>query len=140
VKSDDRRLLEKVNDAEFDWNGPRRPQAFANLILVCRSLALDLRLMRSDEDVTKKFLENSEGEAFDKVLISFAKQEQIEEWGQGGEVTSVNLYVESRKDRVPPLDKLYPDPAGLYSRQIFHPEKPWQMGLIKLVKPMFFIP
>ena len=101
VKSDDRRLLDKIGDADFNWNGPRRPQAFANLILVCRSLALDLRLMRSGEDVTQKFLEKSEGEAFDKVFISFAGPEQIADWGCGGEVTSANLYVESAKDRLP---------------------------------------
>jgi tetratricopeptide (TPR) repeat protein len=42
VKSDDRRLLEKIDDADFEWDGSRRSQAFANLILVFRSLALDL--------------------------------------------------------------------------------------------------
>jgi DNA-directed RNA polymerase beta' subunit len=136
VKSDDRRLLEKVNDPGFNWNESRRPQAFANLILICRSLALNLRLLRSEEDVTENFLEKNKGEAFDRVTLSFAKQEQLMDWGRGGEVSSVDLYAKSKKDRVLPLDKIYPDPEGLYSRKIFDPKKPWQMGLIKLAKPV----
>ena len=136
VKSDDRRLLKKIDDVDFKWDESRRSQAFVNLILMCRSLALDLRLLCSTKDVTENFLKNNEGELFDKIAISFAKPEQVKDWGWGGEIDSVNLYVEKKEDRVPPLDKLYPDPKGLFSRKIFDPKKPWQMGLIELAKPI----
>ena len=136
VKSDDRRLLKKIDDVDFKWDESRRPQAFVNLILICRSLALDLRLLNSTEDVTEKFLENNEGEVFDKITISFAKPGQVKDWGRGGGISSVNLYVENKKDWVPPLGKLYPDPEGLYSRKIFDPKIPLQMGLIELAKPI----
>ena len=128
--------MKKIDDVDFNWNESRRPQAFVNLILICRSLAIDLRLLRSTEDVTEKFLENSDGETFDKIAISFAKSEQVRDWGRGGVVSSVNLYVQDKKDRVPPLDKLFPDPEGLFSRKIFDPKKPYQMGLIELAKPI----
>ena len=73
VKSDDRKLQKRIDDADFKWNGSRRPQAFVNLILICRSLGFDLQLLRSGEDVTDSFIENSEGELFDE-CIHFIRQ------------------------------------------------------------------
>ena len=84
VKSDDRRLQKRIDDLNFHWNESRRPQAFVNLILLCRGLGLDLKLLRSGADVTDSFIENSEGSLLDNVSISFAKSDQIKHWGRGG--------------------------------------------------------
>jgi DNA-directed RNA polymerase beta' subunit len=88
--------------------------------------------MNSSQDVTEKFLENPEGEIFDKVSISFAKPEQVKDWGRGGEISSINLYAQSKKGD----DGLSPDPEGLLSRKIFDPLKSWQMGRITLARPI----
>ncbi len=135
-KSDDRRLQMKASDQDFQWNGSRRPQALVNLILLCRSMGLDLKLLRLGVDVTERFIENIDGEIFDNVSITIAESDQIKYWGRGGEVKTVNLYAQNKKDFIPPLNKLHPDPEGLYSRRIFDPRKPWQMGLIVLTEPI----
>ena len=136
VKSDDRRLLEKVKDPDFNWNESRRPQAFLNLILVLRSMGFDLQLLASDDDVTDAFFQNRDGVPFDKVSLTFATSEKIKQWGCGGTIQSIDLYAQKKEDQRKPLDKFYPDPDGLFSRTIFDPRKPWQMGLIKLVTPI----
>ena len=105
------------------------------MILVFRSLGLDLRLLdKNGNDVTQKFLKNSIGEQFSEVALSYAGPEQIKEWLLGGKVTSLNLYNSQKKNG--DVDALLPDPAGLLSREIFDPQKPWQMGVIKLACPI----
>jgi hypothetical protein len=136
IKSDDRRLQIKINDGDFQPNESRRPQAFVNLILVCRSMGLDLQLLRSGVDVTDRFIENIDGEIFDNVSIKIAQSDQIKYWGRGGEVKSINFYAQKKEDYISPLNKLSPDPEGLFSRRIFDLINPWKMGLIVFPRPI----
>ena len=135
VKSDDGKFRRKsIKDLE-DFGTYRRPQSLVNLILVFRSLGLDLRLLdKNGKNVTQNFLKTSIGEQFSEVALSYAGSDQIIEWALGGQVTSLNLYNSHKKNG--DGDALLPDPMGLLSRVIFDPQKPWQMGVIKLACPI----
>jgi len=133
VKSDDKRLRKKNMDDGTELDHYRRPQALVNLILILRSLGLDLRLLNNmKDDVTQNFLKRSIGEIFNEVTFSYAKPDQMNDWFLDGEISSLNMYATTKKKD----DELLPDPSGLLSRDIFDPRKPWQMGLIKLACPI----
>jgi hypothetical protein len=135
VKSDDRRLRRKNITELVDFDTYRRPQALVNLILIFRSLGLDLRLLdKHGNNVTQNFLNNSIGEQFEEITLSYAGPDQIAEWEIGGQITSLNLYSPSNNGSK--IKGVTPDPEGLLSREIFDPQKPWQMGVIRLTCPV----
>ena len=133
VKSDDE-LLRKQNKVGgfLKDEGDRRPQALVNLILLFRALHLDLRLFnKNGKDVTKIFIENKLGIAFEKASLSWAKDDQIDDWHITNEVTSENLFTSEKGKTATEYD-----PNGLYSMIIFPPDYNWQMGKISLAKPV----
>jgi DNA-directed RNA polymerase beta' subunit len=135
VKSDDAKFRKNGIYDLADFDSCRSPQSLKNLILVFRSLGLDLRLLdRSGKNVTQNFLENKTGVQFSEVAFSYAKPDQMNEWLLGGEITSVSLYESLKKKSEKRIDS--PHLMGLLSREIFDPLKPWQMGVIKLACPI----
>ena len=136
VKSDDGKFRKKsIKDLE-DFGTYRRPQSLVNLILVFRSLGLDLRLLdKNGNNVTQNFLKNSIGEQFSEVTLSYAGPDQINEWLLGGQVTSLNL-VQLPEEKWRCGCAFTRPEAGLLSREIFDPKNPWQMGVIKLSCPI----
>jgi len=135
VKSDDNRLRKTISDTGTGLDEYRRPQALVNLILVFKSLGLDLRLMnQAGNDVTQRFIETPKGELFSEVTLSLSNANQNDDWLFGGQVTSLNMYTSHKKGD--DSGKISPDPEGLLSRVIFDPRKPWQIGQIKLACPI----
>ena len=135
IKSDDKRLRKKVNNAGIGLDEYRRPQALVNLILIFKSLGLDLCLTnKSGNDVTRQYIESPKGEIFSEVTLSLSKAEQNDDWLFGGQITSLNMYASPNKGDN--SAKISPDPDGLLSRKIFDPLKPWQMGKITLACPI----
>ena len=99
VKSDDGRFRKNSNYDLADFDSCRSPQSLKNLILVFRSLGLDLRLLdNAGKNVTQNFLQNKIGVQFNEVAFSYAKPGQMNEWLLGGQITSFNLY-ESPKEK-----------------------------------------
>jgi hypothetical protein len=135
IKSDDNRLRKIINGDGIVLDKYRRPQALVNLILILKSLGLDLRFInQSRNDVTKSFLKSPMGEIFSEVTLSLSKADQNDDWLFGGQITSLNIHASLKKGGN--SGKIAPDPEGLLSRVIFDPRKPWQMGQIKFACPI----
>jgi hypothetical protein len=133
IKSDDNRLRKITDGDGIVLDEYRRPQALVNLILILKSLGLDLRLRnQSGNDVTQRYIASPTGELFNEVTLSFTKHDQNDDWLIGGQISSLNMYdnLNGKDD----FEKILPHPEGLLSRIIFDPRKPWQMGQIPLAR------
>ena len=81
--------------------------------------------------MTSAFIENKSGAAFSKASLSWAKDDQLDNWHIVGEVTSEKLFASENGKSLSEYDV-----NGLYSRKIFPASSNWQMGKITLAKPL----